>query len=278
MTRMITMVMTISTVISPPDSAKRFGLFGQRWRLVLVLLTACFWGGQASAHPADEFCVPGGGLDPALCRALAQMDTAEQPLEELVVGRTGLETARLYTVIGVRHILPGGLDHILFVVLLVLSGPGLRRLVWHLSAFTFAHAVTLGLAASGVIAPSPSWVEPLIATTIFLVAVEVLVRHGAPPWRSAAVFGFGLIHGMGFAGYFGTVGFPDGQFCPALIGFNVGVELGQGAVALATLGVLAMVSMIPGAGPGWRRRVIQAGAVIIGLVSLFWVVERLTAS
>ncbi|MEM6534687.1 MAG: HupE/UreJ family protein [Pseudomonadota bacterium] len=246
-------------------------------RLLLLALAAGLWAGMAQAHPEDEFCHPGGGVDPAVCRALAQMDDGARAAEPLLLGRTPFETAGLYALIGIRHILPGGLDHILFVLLLVLSMRGARQLILQLSVFTLAHAVTLGLATTGVIAPSPDWVEPLIAATILLVAIEVTALRQPPPWRSAAVFGFGLIHGMGFAGYFGSVGFPDNQFWSALIGFNIGVELGQGVVALVAAGVLALLARVTGRA-AYGRYVVRLSAVLIGFVSLVWLVERLTAS
>jgi len=201
----------------------------------------------AISHPEDEFCQPGqGGLDPALCRELAELDRADgrasQPssIDQEVNSRGWLETAKLYIRIGIGHILPGGLDHILFVVALFLTSPRLRPLVIQISAFTLAHTVTLALAAKGIISP-PSWfVEPFIAATIAFVAIENLIRPQMPPWRPLVVFGFGLIHGLGFAGFFGELGLPEGQFWSALIGFNIGVEIGQ----LVCILVIAIVAAL----------------------------------
>jgi len=140
-------------------------------------------------------------------------------LNELGEERSLTSTATLYVSIGVRHILPDGLDHILFVLAIFLASVRFRAL--------------------GVITPSPTIVEPLIALTIGFVAVENLFFKDMTKWRPAVVFGFGLVHGMGFAGFFGDLGLPRGQFWSALISFNVGVEVGQ----LAVIAVAAILSL-----------------------------------
>ncbi len=258
--------------------------------LVAALLLSLFSATMspvASAHPEDEFCVPGeGGLDPALCRALNELDSASMGpganlsplLDETGEVRGFWDTAGLYVGIGVGHILPGGLDHILFVLALFLTSPRLRPLIIQISAFTIAHTVTLALAASGVIAPPASIVEPLIALTIAFVAVENVVFRDMTRWRPLVVFGFGLIHGMGFAGFFGELGLPPGQFWSALIGFNVGVEIGQLACVLAAA-VVAWVLRKALARVGkdrWYRLgfVIPASAAI-ALTGLWWGIERI---
>lgn len=253
-------------------------------RLIISVLAALCLAGAAFAHPEDEFCTPGSGLDPALCAALADLDSADTRVdfddpgfEEIadLETRSAMETLGLYVEIGIGHILPGGLDHILFVLALVLSTPQLRRLVWQISAFTVAHTTTLGLAASGVISPPAEIVEPLIAATIALVAIEAVFFRSPPKWRLGVVFAFGLIHGMGFAGFFGSLGLPDRQFIAGLVGFNIGVEIGQLAVAILACSALWTVSRA--APDSWdaRRKVTVPVAVIIGAVGAFWTVERL---
>ncbi len=253
---------------------------------LVALLTAA----GAMAHPEDEFCAPGDqALDPELCRLLAEMDAKDGAVSTDGFGpildasgkaRGFWPTAGRYLVIGVRHILPGGLDHILFVLAIFLAATTTRALVLQVSAFTVAHTVTLGLAASGVIAPAPDIVEPLIAATIALVAIENLAFSEMTWWRPVVVFGFGLIHGMGFAGFFGELGLPAGQFWSALIGFNVGVEIGQLAViGAAALGVWAVKTSLPentGARQ-YRRFVVLPGSLVIGAFGLWWAVERLVA-
>ena len=253
--------------------------------LVLSLIVLVF-AGPASAHPDDEFCTPGGGMDPALCRALQELDRAELPgglparAAEIDLDRPWPQTLWLYLVIGVQHILPAGADHILFVVALALSTRRLRSLVVQVSAFTVAHTVTLGLAAAGVIAPPASLVEPLIAATIALVGLETLVFREPPRWRPLLVFIFGLIHGMGFAGFFGTLGLPPGQFVTALVGFNIGVEIGQIAVVLVTVSLaMSVQALLASAGrEALLRRVFTLPAAFaISAIGVWWFFERLTA-
>lgn len=237
----------------------------------------------AWAHPEDEFCTPGeDGLDPALCRqlnALQSGDTfAASEEAKALEGRSVGETAWIYVKIGVGHILPGGLDHILFVLALFLSTRRLKSLVLQISAFTVAHTATLGLAASGVVAPPASVVEPLIAATIAFVAVETLKFREPPKWRVALVFGFGLIHGLGFAGYFGTLGLPETQFWSGLIGFNIGVEIGQlavvGVAALAGIALRAGFQTAGLANDTWRRGVVVPASLLIGATGFWWAIQR----
>ena len=237
---------------------------------------------DASAHPEDEFCTLDGGMDPALCRALQEIDrgpsnsrtgTDFTSTETIDFDRPALETFGLYIKIGVQHILPGGLDHILFVLALFFSTRRLKPLILQISAFTVAHTATLALVASGVFAPSASIVEPLIAATIAFVAIENIVFKDMQRWRPFIVFAFGLIHGMGFAGFFGSLGLPEGQFWSALIGFNVGVEFGQLAVvALAAVLLWPLRRLITEA--QYRHFIIWPACGLIGLTGLVWTLER----
>lgn len=175
-----------------------------------------------------------------------------------------------YIPVGFDHILPKGLDHILFVLGLFFLSTRLGALVWQVSAFTLAHTVTLALGALGWVNISASIVEPLIAASIVYVAVENVLASGLKPWRPAVIFGFGLLHGLGFATVLGEFGLPEGQFIPALIGFNIGVELGQLAViaiAFALVGWFRNTS--------WYRSLIAVPAsCAIAAVGAVWVVER----
>ena len=238
------------------------------------------------AHPEDEFCTPGEqGLDPELCAQLAILDNPNASVEitrpildDTGQVRSNWSTAKLYVTIGVRHILPDGLDHILFVLALFLSSTRLRALVIQISTFTVAHTATLGLAAAGMISPSPAIVEPLIAATIAFVAIENLFLSDMPTWRPAVVFLFGLLHGLGFAGFFGELGLPPGQFWSALIGFNVGVEVGQLSVVITAFAAAMLVRWLlrqkkrPAA---YRQFVVLPASGLIGAFGLWWTVERL---
>ena len=122
-------------------------------------------------------------------------------------------------------------------------------------------------------------VEPLIAFTIAFVAIENLIFKEMSAWRPVVVFGFGLIHGLGFAGFFGELGLPPGQFWSALIGFNVGVEIGQ----LSVIAVAAIVGLVlrramrdPAGIAGYRSWVVRPGSALIGLTGLWWGIARLS--
>lgn len=250
---------------------------------ILVLLVSSI----AFAHPDDEFCAGDDGLDPELCAALAEMDSATgyvaapelRPLlDDKGNERSVWSTTGLYITIGIGHILPDGADHIFFVLAIFLASVRLKALVWQISAFTVAHTATLALAATGFITTSSSVVEPLIAFTIAFVAIENLVFKDMAKWRPAVVFGFGLIHGLGFAGFFGELGLPPGQFWSALIGFNVGVEIGQLSVILtaALVGIgLRRMLRDPAGIAGYRSYVVRPGSALISLAGLWWGFTRL---
>ncbi len=258
----------------------------EKWLLIAIGLLAS---GVACGHPEDELCTGADGVDPALCAALAELDRtpgdASRPPLRPILDETGQvrsfwSTFGVYVTIGVGHILPGGADHILFVLAVFLASVRIKALVWQISAFTVAHTATLALAASGVIAPSPTVVEPLIAFTIAFVALENLVFRDMTAWRPVVVFCFGLVHGLGFAGFFGELGLPPGQFWSALIGFNLGVEAGQLAV-IVTAAILGAILRRRLEDPDGRRRyrncVARPGSLAIGLTGLWWSVTRLLA-
>lgn len=176
-----------------------------------------------------------------------------------------------YIPVGFAHILPMGLDHILFVLGLFFLTPRMRPLLWQITAFTAAHTVTLALGALGWVAIRPEIIEPLIAASIVFVAVENLLSDHLSRLRPVVVFVFGLLHGLGFASVLGEFGLPEGQFVPALLGFNLGVEFGQvTVVALAWLAVGAWF----GRKPWYRARIAMPASVLIGLIGLYWVLER----
>jgi hypothetical protein len=184
---------------------------------------------------------------------------------------TGWQTFGSYVPVGFDHILPKGLDHILFVLGLFFLSTHLRPLVWQVSAFTLAHTVTLALGAMGWVNVPSGIVEPLIAASIVYVAVENLFTDGLHRWRPAVIFGFGLLHGLGFASVLDEFGLPQDQFFPALIGFNVGVELGQlTVIAIAFLAVGLWFNRKP----WYRARIAMPASVTIALVAAYWFVER----
>ncbi|KIC11435.1 membrane protein [Leisingera sp. ANG-M1] len=185
--------------------------------------------------------------------------------------QTPVDAFMEYIPVGFTHILPKGLDHILFVLGLFFLSPRVRPLLLQVSVFTVAHTITLALGALGMVDVNPSIVEPLIALSIVFVAVENIFARKLHSWRTFVIFGFGLLHGLGFASVLGEFGLPPSQFLPALIGFNVGVELGQLAViAVAYLGVRLWF----GRHPKYRGRVAIPASVTIAMIGGYWFVER----
>ena len=176
-----------------------------------------------------------------------------------------------YLVLGFEHIMPWGLDHILFVLGLFLLSPKLKTLLWQVTAFTVAHSVTLTLSITDVFTLPASIVEPIIAMSIAYIAIENVLTSKLKPWRLGVVFMFGLLHGLGFAAVLGDLGIPWTNFVTALLSFNIGIEIGQLSVIL-----LALLTV------GWfrKRRWYRSSVTIplscyIGLVGLYWTVHRL---
>jgi hypothetical protein len=142
------------------------------------------------------------------------------------------DAAIIYLLLGFKHILPLGFDHILFVLSLFLLSPKLKPIIIQSTAFTIAHSVTLCLAAYQVINLPSRVIEPLIALSILYVAIENIVSPRLKPSRIGIVFLFGLVHGLGFAGALAEMGLPKNAYFTSLIMFNVGVEFGQLTVIL----------------------------------------------
>ena len=185
--------------------------------------------------------------------------------------RTGWQAFADYIPVGFDHILPKGLDHILFVLGLFFLSVRFGALLWQVSAFTLAHTVTLALGALGWVSVPGSIVEPLIALSIAFVAFENILTNKLHSWRPFVIFGFGLLHGLGFASVLGEFGLPEANFIPALIGFNVGVELGQLTVIL---GAFLAVGFWFGRKEWYRNAISIPASLIIGAVGMYWFVER----
>ena len=173
--------------------------------------------------------------------------------------------------LGFTHIVPGGLDHVLFVLGLFLLATRTRTLLLQISAFTLAHSVTLALATLGFVSVSSSIVEPLIAVSIAYIAMENLMTTSVSRWRLAIVFGFGLLHGLGFAGALAELGISGTGLPVTLVGFNVGVELGQLAVVLAAAIVMRL---LPVASENRRRYLTNPASAAIAAMGVIWAVER----
>jgi hypothetical protein len=207
--------------------------------------------------------------------ALWLKDGAKSEAYLLGVGleqKTRRQVVAQYTALGFTHILPKGLDHILFVLGLFLLSTRWKPLLVQVTAFTLAHTITLGLSIYGVVSLSPAIVEPLIAASIAYVAIENLVTAELKPWRAFVVFGFGLLHGLGFAGVLHEIGLPRSEFLMALLSFNVGVELGQ-------LAVIASAWLLIGlwwkTRAWYRARLVQPLSALIAAVGVYWTIERI---
>ncbi len=177
-----------------------------------------------------------------------------------------------YMVIGYEHIIPKGLDHILFVIGLFLLAPRFKPIAWQVSMFTIAHTVTLGLGISGIIALPASIVEPLIALSITVICVENLMGNRFARSRLAIVFAFGLLHGLGFAGVLSDIGLASGRFASSLIAFNIGVELGQLTVVFLCF---LLVGWWFGKKPWYTKVVSIPASLLIGAIGFFWFLQRL---
>ena len=174
---------------------------------------------------------------------------------------------------GFDHIIPKGMDHILFVLGLFLFSTRMRPLLWQVTMFTVAHSITLALAMTGAIELPARIVEPLIALSIAYVGMENIWHRSLHNSRLVLVFAFGLLHGLGFASMLAEFGMPEDAFATALIAFNVGVELGQLAVILVAF--LAVGAWL-GSKPYYRKIVVIPGSLLITAVGLYWAWERLS--
>jgi hydrogenase/urease accessory protein HupE len=183
-----------------------------------------------------------------------------------------LATAKRYLELGFTHIVPKGIDHMFFVLGIYLLSRRARSVLSQVSAFTIAHSITLGLSMWGVIAVSPRIVEPLIALSIAYVAIENIFLSELKSWRLALVFGFGLLHGMGFAGALKELGLPRSEFLTALLTFNIGVEAGQ----LAVIGTAFLLVGWYCANRSWyRKRIVVPASALMACIAILWTIQRL---
>lgn len=201
-------------------------------------------------------------------------DQASEPfsLTEIIAKPSLPEVIMSYIVTGFEHIVPKGLDHILFILGLFLLSTHWRPLLWQVTMFTLAHTITLALAMNNIVELPANVVEPLIALSIAYVGVENVVANELHKSRLILVFLFGLLHGLGFAGVLTDFGMPQDDFAVALISFNVGVEFGQLAVIALAFVLLSIWFKDQSI---YRRIVIVPGSALITVTGLYWFLERL---
>ena len=193
-------------------------------------------------------------------------------LSELFTKRPAIEVIWSYIKLGYVHILPRGLDHILFILGLFLFSPKLRPLLWQVTMFTLAHTLTLGLAMAGYVFLPSRIVEPLIAASIAYVGFENIRSKSLGNGRLALVFAFGLLHGLGFASVLADFGMERDAFMTSLISFNVGVEFGQLTILAACF---ALVGFWFGQKSWYRKMVTIPASALITVIALYWMIERL---
>ncbi len=193
-----------------------------------------------------------------------KMEAAPPSVPSPQVNPLGAKVA-IYLRMGFTHIVPQGLDHILFVLGLFLLGSNTKALIKQITA------ITLALTALGIIRLPGRIIEPVIAISIAFVAIENLFTREVRPWRTAVVFAFGLVHGMGFAEVFADAGLRGAGLLTALLSFNVGVELGQLSVVAMAFGVVGWFRK----DPRYRSAVVVPASLVIATVALFWSVQRI---
>jgi hydrogenase/urease accessory protein HupE len=201
-------------------------------------------------------------------------DKVSEPfsLTEVFTKRSTLSVITEYIIAGFEHILPMGLDHILFIVGIFLLSSKMRPLLWQVTMFTVAHTITLGLSMNGIINLPANIVEPLIALSIAYIGFENIWHKSLHNSRLALVFAFGLLHGLGFASVLQEFGMPDDAFITALVSFNIGVELGQLTIIL--LGLLSVGFWFKNR-LWYRNAVIIPGSAVIALTGLYWTYDRI---
>jgi hypothetical protein len=227
-----------------------------------------------------------GGGDDAYSGFLDAGSLSDALPREGTATESGWRVFLRYIGVGFDHIIPKGLDHILFVLGLFFLSMHLRPLILQVTVFTVAHTITLALASLKIVTVPGSIVEPLIALSIVYVAVENIFAREIKWWRPLIIFGFGLLHGLGFASVLGEFGLAPGRFIAGLIGFNIGVEIGQ----LTVIGLAALVLWIALRAARMAdldeaemrvrdvdvmfRAVSICGSILIAITGAYWAFER----
>lgn len=229
------------------------------------------------------------GLESTMTDALVRMEfangtswtqrlTARAPSAAIPLAESRLTVAGVYSRLGIEHIL-SGIDHLLFVLALLIITRGGWKLVKTVTAFTLSHSITLTLAALGCIHVPQRPVEAVIALSIVFVASEIVhTRAGRPgltaraPWIVAFIFG--LMHGVGFASGLSDAGLPEGHIATALLFFSIGVETGHFMFIGVVLSLIVLARRMKLPAPQWMHLV---PPYAIGSLAMFWVIQRIAA-
>ena len=214
----------------------------------------------AGSNPEYSDYLPSGGTSQAFT-----LDRASD------IALTSVITKYIHS--GIIHIVPAGLDHILFVIGLLAYGLSWRGLIFQVSLFTVAHTITLAAASLGLISVPGSIVEPLIALSIAWIGIENIMKKSGrvAVSRSAVVFAFGLLHGLGFASVLADFGLPQSAFIVALVSFNLGVEIGQLIIVIPIFFLLRTLKLRE---PQFRRGFQIPVSAVISAIGIFWFFER----
>jgi hypothetical protein len=221
-----------------------------------------------SGHKEDRFAV----LFPGETSYVLNLANLNNAADNAAAERNPWPIFRAFFAEGFTHVLPGGWDHILFVLGLVLLCRQWRTLVWQVATFTVAHTLTLGLATFGWLRiPAETLEPPVVALSIAAIAIENLLHPEYSRWRLAIVFIFGLVHGLGFAEGLRDLGVAGPSLALELLSFNLGVEGGQLTVIALALAATAAIRS-PRA---YRSYIAVPASVLIALIGLAWTFERL---
>jgi hypothetical protein len=193
-----------------------------------------------------------------------------RPLSVLILLATATAVVPRYFALGFTHILPGGLDHILFILGLFLLTRSFGVLLFQMTLFTLAHSLTLGLSLYGFLTVPMQAVEIAIALSIAFIAIENLFCEKLSRWRPGMVFAFGLVHGLGFAHSFLETPASAAEFLPALFSYNLGIEFGQ----LTVVGIAYAAVALWWRSDSYRAAIARPASAIIAASGLYWAVER----
>ncbi|MAN24183.1 MAG: hypothetical protein CME10_07950 [Gemmatimonadetes bacterium] len=256
------------TDINPDDKGNTFAIVYLGGKLDAIPVTAelkiNFFDEFGSEHKSiGKVLMPGHSLE----QVVFSNDTRSFRFGE-GNEKTLFQQSMLFTWLGIEHIFIG-YDHIMFLLALIIVGGRLRDMVKIVSAFTVAHSITLCLAALEIVSLPGKWIEAAIALSIAYVAVENLfLKQLTHRWL--LTFGFGLIHGFGFANVLRELGLPAKGLAVSLFSFNVGVELGQVAIVGIVFPVIVWLSH-----QVYQRRVVDGLSLFILLFGLGWLIERI---
>ena len=240
------------------ETEVRFGWDARLGNLILRQMAAASAGPSIDPDSLYTGLLSGGSLSPAI----NSVGVATVPIASVISN---------YIKIGFIHIIPRGLDHILFVLGLFLYAPRWRPLLAQITIFTIAHSLTLALASRGLVSVPATIVEPMIAASIAYVALENLWQRKLRLSRLLIIFTFGLLHGLGFASVLADIGLPSSDFLISLISFNIGVELGQITVIAAALSLSLLLPLSP---DRYRRLITIPFSIVIGVIGIGIAAER----